>query len=227
MIRRLSFMILILGVTGLGQSVMASETGMAQKAIIQLMESQTEALVDALIAKDQSGSEQHYQSLKTNLDQLHSLAANMDFSERRTRELFTAYSWMRLIAIDMRAHAWTGASIAANQMGGEIIRFTDFANLTLRDVAWMGYLSRDVMLLSMEDMQGNIQAIDLRRGELSETWKRVREELIKDFRNKTLVMRGDQIINSIQQADNSKALIDLSREEHKFVDEIATSLGKA
>jgi hypothetical protein len=134
---------------------------------------------------------------------------------------------MRLIAIDLRAHAWTGGAIAANQMSGEIIRFTDFANLTLRDVAWMGYLSRDVMLLSMEDMEGNMQAIDLRRGELSETWKRVREELIQDFRNKTLVMHGDQIINSIQQADNSKTLIDLSREEHKFVDEIEKSLGHA
>jgi len=212
---------------GLGQPVMGSESGNDQTAIIQAMGSQSQALVDALITKDQAQAEQHYQLLKTNLDHLHSLTAHMDFNERRTRELFTAYSWMRLIAIDMHEHAWTGAAIAANQMGGEIIRFTDFTTLTLRDVAWMGYLSRDVMLLSMEDMQGNMQAIDLRRGELSETWKRVREDLIQDFRNKTLVMRGDQIINSIQQADSSKALIELSGDEHKFVDEIEHLLASA
>lgn len=225
MVRRRCFIMLLLGMTTFGQPVLGFESGQSETAIVKAMGSQTEALVDALIVRDQAAAEQHYQSLKTDLDRLHRLAANANFSERSIRELFMAYSWMRLIDIDMHEHAWTGAAIAANQMGGEIIRFTDFANLTLRDVAWMGYLSRDVMLLSMEDTQGNLQAIDLRRGELGETWKRVREELIKDFRNKTLVMHGDQIISSIQQADSDEKLIESSGVEHQFVDEIEKSLG--
>lgn len=224
MIRASRTLLLLLAVTAFAPSAPASEPASGQAAIVQSMEEQTGRLVDALIARDRAAAGQQYDLLKSSLDRLHSLASQKDFSERRSREVFTAYSWMRLIAIDMRQQAWTGAAIAANQMSGEIIRFTDFSTLTLRDVAWMGYLSRDVMLLSMEDMQGNMQAIELRRGELGETWKRVREELIKDFRNKTLVMRGDQMIEGIQQAKDGSVLIGRCVDAHKFVDEIDRSI---
>jgi len=225
MIKRMYFtMFILLGLVCTGTPAMASATPPTQSEIVQEMGTRSELLVNALLGKDRQLAGQHYRQLKADLDQLHALSAKMNFSERRTRELFTAYSWMRLIAIDMRAGTWTGAAIAANQMSGEIIRFTDFVSLTLRDIAWMDYLGRDVMLLSMEDMQGNRQNIDLRRNELGETWKRVREDMIKDFRNKTLVIRGDQLIERMQQAGDSKSLIELSRKEHDFVLQIRKAL---
>jgi len=228
MIGRTCFTILLLsGLFAFSQPVMAEEAGVTQAKVIDNMAEQAEALIDALLKKHQASAEQHYDALKADLDQLHTLIAKKDFNERRTRELFTAYSWMRLTAIDMHSKAWTGAAIAANQMSGEIIRFTDFSDLTMRDVAWMNYLGMDVMLLSMEDMQGNQQTIDLRRDELRETWKRVREDLIKDFRNKTLVMRGDQIVGNMHEADNSKEVISLARDELAFVDDIEKTLGAA
>jgi len=219
--------LVLLGLLAFAQPAMAKEPVPTQAGIISDMANQAEALIDNLLQKNQAGAEQHYNALKSDLDQLHGIAEKMNFNERRTRELFTAYSWMRLTAIDMRSKAWTGAAIAANQMSGEIIRFTDFANLTMRDVAWMNYLGMDVMLLSMEDMQGNQQTIDLRRDELRETWKRVREDLIKDFRNKTLVMRGDQIVGSMHEADKSNEVISLAKEELAFVDDIEKTLGAA
>ncbi|OIQ01161.1 MAG: hypothetical protein COS82_07515 [Zetaproteobacteria bacterium CG06_land_8_20_14_3_00_59_53] len=207
-------LLLLISVT-FSQPAAASNT--SKTDTIREMGMHSEALVDALIIRDKKLAGQHYNLLKAELDGLHAMSAKLDFSERRTREQFTAYSCVRLISIDMQAGAWTGAAIAANQMSGETVRFTDFANLTLRDVAWMDYLGRDVMLLSIEDMQGNQQAIDLRRSELAEPWKRVREEMIKDFRNKTLVMRGDQLIERMQQAGKGEALIGLSKEAHTLV----------
>jgi len=221
---RICLLALILMLSAFSQSAAAATAHTQQTDIVVEMGASSESLVDALISKNQTLAGKHYLLLKSDLDRLHTMSATMDFNERRTRELFTAYSWMRLISIDMHAGEWTGAAIAANQMGGEIIRFTDFPTLSLRDVAWMDYLGRDVMLLSMEDMQGNLQTIELRKNELGETWKRVREEMLRDFRNKTLVMQGDQLISDIEQANNSRTLISLSQQEHVFVQQIQAAL---
>lgn len=220
MIGRICFLTLLLLGSTFAQPATAHAAPVTQADIIRQMAAQTDNLIDALLARDKKHAQQYYSALKDNLDRLHALNAQKRFNERQTRELFTSYSWMRLIAIDMRQKAWTGAAIAANQMTGEIIRFTDFSDLTKRDMAWMDYLGRDVMLLSMEDMQGNLQTIDRRRSELSETWKRVREELIKDFRNKTLVMQGDLLIDNIRKATASHELIKLGSDEHGFVHRI-------
>lgn len=217
--------VMLLGFFALASPAMASGIKASQAKIVGLMEGQAEALVDTLLKHDQAGSERHYKLLQSNLNQLHARLEHKNFNERSTRELFTAYSWMRLISIDLREHTWIGAAIAANQMRGETIRFTDFTSLSLRDVAWMDYLSREVMLLSMEDMQGNKQMIDLRRSDLHDTWERVREEMIKDFRNKTLVMRGDHLISGMQQATGRKQLIALAKQELSFVDLVKKALG--
>lgn len=223
MIGRLFFLLCLL-VAAPAQPARAAEQEPAQAGVIHDMAGETEQLVDALLAGDEQHARTYYRMLKGNLDKLHGTDAHKPFNERRTRELFTSYSWMRLIDINMRQKAWTGAAIAANQMTGEIIRFTDFPDDTQRDVAWMDYLGRDVMLLCMEDMQGNLQTIDRRRSELSETWKRVREELIKDFRNKTLVLQGDLLIDNMRKSGDSKELIGLGRDEHDFVHRIQRAL---
>jgi hypothetical protein len=218
-------LLMLLGFFAFASPAMANGTPDSQAKIVSRMEEQAESLVDSLLKKDQAESEHHYEMLRSNLNRLHALLEHKNFNERSTRELFTAYSWMHLISIDLREHTWIGAAIAANQMRGETIRFTDFANLTLRDVAWMDYLSREVMLLSMEDMQGNRQMIDLRRNDLHDTWERVREDMIKDFRNKSLVMRGDHLIAGMQQATGRNQLIALARQELDFVDAVEKALG--
>lgn len=220
-----SMLILFLGFLAFTSPAIASANPHSQARIVSRMEEQAEALVGTLLKEDEAGSRRHYKLLQSNLNHLHALLEHKHFNERSTRELFTAYAWMRLISIDLSEHTWIGAAIDANQMRGETIRFTDFSNLTLRDVAWMDYLSREVMLLAMEDMQGNRQMIELRRSDLHDTWERVREDMIKNFSNKPLVLRGDHLMDGLQKTTGRKQLISLARQELGFVDDIEKALG--
>lgn len=184
------------------------------------MELQAEELVVALLAKDQTKSEHYYSLISSNLERLQNSEAHSDFDERLARELIMTHSWLRLISIDIEHSEWIGAAIAANQMRGEFIRFTDFSNTALRDVAWMNYLGRDLMLLSMENPKDNLEMIGLRIDALSETWQHVRKEVIANFRNKPLVVRGDRLMHQITDTTDASQLIQFSQEELELVDDI-------
>lgn len=219
MIKRICLVLLIfMGLSTPGFANTESDPKLAD--ISHNMEAQAEELVTALLAKNKPDSEHYYKLISSNLKKIHKTESQTDFNERRAREMIIAYSWMRLISIDMKHSEWIGAAIAANQMRGEIIRFTDFTSNTLRDLAWMDYLGRDLMLLGMESRTDNLELIGLRKNQLDEIWKHVRIDMIKDFRNKPLVVRGDQLMLRMDAESNTDELIDLTRSELGLVQDL-------
>lgn len=188
------------------------------------MERQSEALMDALLAKDHNQAGVLYQQMMSNLNALHETIAGQSYDERHTRELMISYSWMRLVAIDLKQGAWLGGAIAANQMRGEIIRYMSYADAAPRDLDWMDYLGRDIMLLAMEDPDANQGMIDLRKHELGDIWLRVRSDLIRDFRHKPLVMSGDQLMARLQKSVAGSELMAVAKDELKLVREIKRKL---
>jgi len=206
--------------------ILSPNVGLANEAEAQLaqttsnLEEQIESLMESALLQNPKSSSVLYQSLASNLDRLHQQIDSMPFDERRSRELIMAYSWLRVIAIDLRQQAWVGAAIAANQMNGEIIRFINYRNENLRDIAWMDYLARDLMLLSKEDSKENLSIIDLRKSQLVLTWQRIRSELIKDFHNKSLAMKGDNLIRQIKQEKNVDHLIQHAVDTQSLIDTV-------
>jgi len=225
MIKRTCFVLLVfMGLSIPAYADTASGPDPKLAGISHDMETQAEELVIALLAKNQANSEHYYKLISANLDKLHKSEANTDFNERRARELIMAYSWMRLISLDMKHSEWIGAAIAANQMRGEIIRFTDFASNTLRDLAWMDYLGRDMMLLSLESRMDNLELIGLRKDALNEIWQHVRIDMIRDFRNKPLVVRGDQLMLQMGAESSTDQLIELTNNELDLVQDLKKAL---
>jgi len=87
-------------------------------------------------------------------------------------------------------------------------------------LAWMDYLGRDLMLLGMESRTDNLELIGLRKNQLDEIWKHVRIDMIKDFRNKPLVVRGDQLMLRMDAESNTDELIDLTKSELGLVKDL-------
>jgi len=216
--------IMALGFSSLSLAETSSEPDLSFSQISFDMESQSADLVNSLLEKDQIKTDHLYKLITFNLKKLQKIQAHADFNERRAREMIMVNAWMRLISLDLKHDAWVGAAIAANQMRGEIIRFTSFSKRTLRDLAWMEYLSRDVMLLSMENPTDNIDLIGFRKEALSQVWQHVRVDMIKDFRNKPLVERGDQLMLKMDKESNARMLIDLTKAELALVNELKQAL---
>jgi len=154
------------------------------------------------------------------LIQLHNHMDKLPFDERRSRELVMVYSWLRVIAIDLKQHAWVGAAIAANQLSASLIRFTNYPTLRERDTAWLDYLGRELLLLSKEDPKANSELLNVRRADLANTWQRVGKDLIENFRNKSLVMRGDYLIRELKKESEPAQTIKLSSQLLDFVDRV-------
>ncbi len=198
----------------------ASEVPEDSPSILVSMKSHAEGLVQAALTKNAPATRKLYRKIQHELAGLHHHMGVLPFNERRSRELVMAYSWLRVIAIDLRHHAWVGAAIAANQLSASTIRFTDYSTLRKRDIAWMGYLGRDLLLLNKEDPQVNAELLDVRRADLANTWRRVSKDLIEDFRNKTLVMQGGRLIREIEKEHRPVQTIKLADQLLSFVDRI-------
>jgi len=199
----------------------ANENPVEIKTTLSNMEDYAEDMVDAALAKDAADSQKLYKKLQQHMDQLHHSLAGQPFDERRSRELLMVYSWMRVIAIDIKQRAWVGTAIAANQLSASMIRFTNYPTLRQRDTAWMDYLGRELLLLNMEDANTNAQLLDARRADLVETWSRIKNALImKDFRNKPLVLRGDNLIHLLRDNREPEPTMATARKLLNFVDKI-------
>ena len=201
-------------------SAPASEAPAGIPAILASMEGTAEDIVNAALTGSAPATQKLYRKVHHELGQLHSHMDRLPFNERRSRELVMAYSWLRVIAIDLKQHAWVGTAIAANQLSASIIRFAHYPTLRKRDTAWLGYLGRELLLLSKEDPGANAELLNIRRADLASTWQRVGKDLIKDFRNKTLVMRGDRLIGEIEKERKPAQTIELSSQLLNFVDRI-------
>ncbi len=191
------------------------------RTILSNMENSAEGMVDTALAKDTASSQKLYKKIQQNMSRLHRGLAGQPFDERRSRELLMTYSWMRVIAIDIKQSAWVGTAIAANQLSASILRFTNYPTLRQRDTAWMDYLGRELLLLNLEGANTNAQLLNARRIDVVETWARIKKALIgKDFANKPLVMKGDRLIRLLQKNHDPKTSIATARKLLAFVDEI-------
>jgi len=184
------------------------------------IESSSENMVDAILLKDMPHAQKSYAEIKSNIDVLHTWLDSHPFDERRSREVIMAYSWLRVISVDLKQQAWVGAAIASNQLNASMIRFMQYPNADQRDIAWLDYLGREVLLLNMENADENAELLMVRLADLMNTWSRIKLVLIKDFRNKPLLIKGDELIRRLNHSKSPMQYIDESNNLLSFIKKI-------
>jgi len=201
-------------------SVSASENAIASKVVLSSMETHVETMMNAALAHDSEALQDIDKKIEKDIAKLHKRLQKQAFNERRSRELLMAYSWARVISIDIGQQAWVGVAIAANQLSASIFRFTNYPSLQQRDIAWMGYLSRELLLLNMEDPKLNAELLNTRSTDLNSTWQRVSGEIIKDFHNKPRVIEGNRLMLELGTANKPSQVISLAKKMLVFVNKI-------
>jgi len=119
------------------------------------------------------------------------------FNERKQRELAVMHMWLHEIDLAIRNHSAIGGAIAANQLTAALIRYRNFTDSLAVATAWLAYLSREIELLNIENAADNASLLELRLIDAGATWQRLRSELLKNLRNKTLVINVDTLLNHL------------------------------
>jgi hypothetical protein len=187
------------------------------KNTLSTIEIYAEKMVDASLKKDGLALASINKNIQQSIDVLHNKLSAQAFDERRSRELLMAYSWTRIISIDIQQQAWIGVAIAANQLTASMIRVTNYPNLQKRDLEWMDYLAREILLLNMEGPKENRELLRARYTDLQSTWHRISNKLIINFRNKPLVLKGDALILQMKNPDNVENIISTAKKILVFV----------
>jgi len=192
-------------------------------SVLANMQDHAEQIVDMLLAADGAASREQYQQLRQGVNRLHQLITTDPSNDRQSRELMMIYSWMRVIDIEITDKSWVEAAVAANQLSGMIIQALDFPTMTQRDVAWMDYLAREMELLTLEDPVANAELLSVRRLTLENTWGRVREVLIQNFKNKPLLLQGDTLITKLKASTAPAETVALAKQLLDFIDLVEKS----
>jgi len=201
-------------------SASASEMPRETRVILSHIENNAENMVDAALAQDVKDAQKIDVEIQQGIGKLYNELEDQPFNERRSRELLMAYSWTRVISIDIRQKAWVGVAIAANQLSASMFRFTHYPSLRQRDIAWMGYLSRELLLLNMENPKLNAELLNIRRADLNSTWQRISRDLIENFHNKPYVIEGKHLMLEMNKAKKPDQVIGLTRKLLTFVNKI-------
>lgn len=198
-------------------SASAQENTTEIKGVLSNIENYAENMVDFALVEDGKALKETNIKIQQNISILHHKLNAQAFDERQSRELMMIYSWTRIISIDIRQRAWIGVAIAANQLSASMIRFTNYAHLIDRDLEWMDYLGRELLLLNMEDPKENNELLRVRHTDLKNTWQRVSKTLMLNFRNKSLVLEGDHLILELEKTNKMGQTISLAKKLLVFV----------
>lgn len=170
---------------------------LVQNTPIMQAEEITENLVDSFVHKDFKTAAKQVSAIRKQFREMHKQLAHSPFNERRERELAMMHAWVRVIAVAIRNRSSIGGAIAANQLTAALMRNQDFPDTVKSSIAWLDYLGREIVLLNMEDPKANANLLAIRRNEISSTWNHLRNLLLKDFRNKTVTMSVDHLVEHL------------------------------
>lgn len=173
-------------------------------------------ITEAALKPDRQRLDAVYRKALHEVRSLHRSLVNKPFDERHTREVSMAYSWLELVAVNLKNHSMIGAAIAANQLSSEMIRFQHSGTEKTWDIHWLGYLGRELMLLAMEDANLNAELLASRRSDALSTWQRLRLSIIRNFRNKPLVEEGDTLFERMSPDAPPAVIIEQGRQLSLF-----------
>lgn len=182
------------------------------------------AMTNAALSSDQQHLQRVYRKALSEVRSLHRTLADKPFDERHAREVSQAFAWLKLVSINQKNGSMIGAAIAANQLSAEMIRFQHSGSKKSWDAHWLGYLGRELMLLTMEGANLNAELLESRRNDAISTWQRLRLEIIKNFRDKPLVEEGDALFRQIGMDSTSDKLIRQGRQLAAFAEKLSAQL---
>lgn len=226
MINRCRKMLLstILGTVCVAPMVFA--TPMDENTITQTlikMESPAEDMLDAMDAKDMNKLNQLYNKLNVTMFKLNQLTTTENIPAKQSREIALQNSWFYLISLEMKElDDFAALTYDINQFSGQLIIATRFKYDYDKNVAWMDYLGREILLLNKypSDSGNHEILIKIRKIDLQKTWNKLKTLIAKRKNRSSLIHKVDPVIHSIMVESRPDKLVALSVKELDLVDNI-------
>jgi len=184
------------------------------------MESPAEDILDAIDAKDMKKMQSLFHDMDASMNKLkHIKEANLESS----KSIAMLNAWFDLISLEMvEADDMPALANAVNQFSGQLIIATPFAYDFQKNVAWMDYLGREILLLNKYPSSSTFHdaLVQVRKNELSATWSSIKVEALKHKGGKALIANVEPNIVAIEKENNGKSLVKLAEAELELVDNI-------
>ncbi|MBN4073334.1 hypothetical protein JYT23_00705 [Mariprofundus ferrooxydans] len=187
--------------------------------VLTSMESPAEDMLDAIDEQNMHQLKSLYHKLGISMEKLNSLPRN---SNTQDRQIAMLNSWFDLISLEMsEADDFPALANAINQFSGQLIIATEFDHAYQKDIAWMDYLGRELLLLNKFPTESGYHEalIKMRKAELNVTWESIKY-LLNEQGGRSLVKRIDPTIQAILKQSNADKLVTLSKKELDLVDDI-------
>jgi hypothetical protein len=183
------------------------------------MESPAEDMLDAIDSKDMRKLNALYHKLSISIEELNNLPAK---DNTQGKQIAMLNSWFDLISLEMNEmDDFPALANAINQFSGQLIIAAEFEHAYQKDIAWMDYLGRELLLLNKfpsESVQREA-LIKVRKAELNNTWESIKYRL-NEHGGIALVKKVDPTIQSTLEESDADRLVTLSMKELDLVDDI-------
>jgi len=183
------------------------------------MESPAEDMLDAIDSKEMRKLHSLYHKLNILMEELNNLPTRNNTQDRKIAML---NSWFDLISLEMEEmDDFPALANAINQFSGQLIIATKFDYAYQKNVAWMDYLGRELLLMNKyPSKSAHHQAmLKVRKAELNETWESIKF-LLNEQAGRTLVKKVDPTIQLMLEESDPDKLVTLSMKELDLVDDI-------
>jgi len=187
--------------------------------VLTSMESPAEDMLDAIDSHNMHQLKSLYHKLGMSMEKINMLPTRDNTQDRQIAML---NSWFDLISLEMsEADDFPALANAINQFSGQLIIATEFDHTYQKDIAWMDYLGRELLLLNKfpTESEHHQALIKVRKTELNITWESIKY-LLNEQGGRSLAKRIDPTIQSMLEESNADKLVILSNKELDLVDEI-------
>lgn len=204
--------------TSPGRENSTSDLGALSNTLLS-MESPAEDMLDMIAAKHITKLKPLYKKLGNHMAKLNQLNAGCA-SSAQSKNIALLNSWFDLISLEMKEMDDPPAlAYAINQFSGQLIVTTEFKHAYEKNVDWMDYLGREIVLLSRR-RDSSVSLIRTRNTDLQKTWNSIKPLLKKNQQGVVLIRQVDPLIHQLMLESHPEKRILLAEQEQKWVDKI-------
>ncbi len=187
------------------------------------MESPIEDMLEEIGNKNDKKLRKYYKEIRNRMSELNQINLKRNKSDSLSREIALQNSWFNLVSIEINEMDDISALASIiNQFSGQLIITTEFKYQYEKNVAWMDYLGRELLILNKYP-SGNIKnktLIEIRKADLKATWDKVKAIILSKRNNVALIQKVDTVIHKIMNETDADKLIALSEKELEQVDSV-------
>jgi len=187
------------------------------------MEAPAEDMLDELENKNTDKLKQQFTNISMAMEKLNRINRERHSADALSREIALQNAWFNLVSVEIaEMDDLSALASVINQFSGQLIVTTQFRHEYERNIAWMDYLGRELLILNKypSDIVNNEALIKIRKAELTTTWQSIKTIISERKDGAQLIHKVNPVIQAIMLEKKTGKLIALAEEELELVDNI-------